>query len=174
MRVQEHAMLSTVAACLALPLLKKDIWIPFTASIFIDADHYLWHAVTQRSLNLREAVRYFEQADPRQTRFTRLFHHPLFLGLLLFLAVRLRSRFLALVLSGLLFHVGFDVIHMAQLQRLKRALSKLAGQKCPACGQYAAQLQIHTLYIPHNLLDRYNRKHFTVLCPACHELAHAR
>jgi len=46
MRVQEHIKLSGAAALVALPWLKQDVWIPFVASIGIDIDHYLWHAVT--------------------------------------------------------------------------------------------------------------------------------
>src|SRR5690349_7363993 len=106
MRVQEHVKLSTAAALVAVPWLKKDIWIPFVASIFIDVDHYLWYAVTHRTLSLRAAVRYFGQADPPQLSEARLLHHPLMLLTLLLLAVRLRSRMLALILSGLLFHVS--------------------------------------------------------------------
>src|ERR1700704_598357 len=62
MRVQDHLKLSAAAAMLALPWVKKDIWIPFAASIFIDVDHYLWHAVTHRTLSLAAAVRFFGQA----------------------------------------------------------------------------------------------------------------
>ena len=87
MRVQDHVKLSATAATLALPWLKKDVWIPLAASIFIDVDHYLWHAVTQRTLSLSAAVRFFGQADPPQTMGAKFFHHPLMLGLLLFLGV---------------------------------------------------------------------------------------
>src|SRR5690348_16961845 len=40
MRPQEHVKLSAIAAAAAWPWLKQDVWIPFTASILIDADHY--------------------------------------------------------------------------------------------------------------------------------------
>ena len=46
MSPKEHVTLSTAAAVVALPWLKKDIWLPFASSILIDVDHYLWHAVT--------------------------------------------------------------------------------------------------------------------------------
>ena len=49
MRVQEHIKLSGAAALVTLPWLKQDVWIPFVASIGIDVDHYLWHAVTHRT-----------------------------------------------------------------------------------------------------------------------------
>ena len=66
MRVQEHAKISAAATIVALPWLKKDVWIPLASSVLIDADHYLWHAMIHRTLSLRAAVRYFGQADPPQ------------------------------------------------------------------------------------------------------------
>ena len=173
MRPKEHATLSTAAAIIALPWLKKDIWLPFASSILIDVDHYLWHVVAYRTLSLRAAMRYFNQADPPQLMEARLLHHPLVLGTLLFFALRLRSRTLGLILAGLLFHVSLDAIHVTQMGNLKRSLSKQADNICPKCGQHFDALQLHTTYFAPNLLDRYNPQHFIVLCPICHEQAHA-
>src|SRR5712691_10551264 len=105
MRVQEHIKLSTAAAIAALPWLKKDVCIPLAASILIDADHYLWHAVTHRTLSLKAAGQYFLQADP----------------------------------------------------------PRLAQQRL-----------LHTTRAASNILDRYNPRHFVVLCSACHERAHKK
>src|SRR2546421_6767835 len=115
MQIQEHVKLSTAAAVVALPVLKKDTWIPLAASVLIDVDHYLWHAITHRTLSLRAAVRYFGQADPPQLPQARLLHHPLILGLLLLIAVGTRSKILSLILLGFLFHVSLDVIHATQM-----------------------------------------------------------
>jgi len=172
MRIQEHLKLSTAVSLVAMPFLKKDTWIPFIASIGIDVDHYLWYAVTHRSLRLREAVRFFQQADPPQTAVMKLFHQPLFLGLLLFLGIRFRSRFLLLVLAGLLFHVGLDILHNTQMGTLKQTLSEQAMYSCPECGCPEEKLQLHTVRVTNNLLERYHPKYFVVLCPACHERAH--
>ncbi len=172
MRVQEHLKLSSIAAVVALPWLKGDALIPLAASIGIDIDHYLWHAVKYRTLSLRAAARYFGQADPPQLAQQRLLHHPLLLGALLVLAVHLRSRLLLLILSGLLFHVSLDVIHGAQMRHLKASLSERAQGRCSACGGQEEALQLHTVYFARNLLDRYNPRHFVVLCPTCHERAH--
>src|SRR6266581_8602140 len=98
MRVQEHVKLSAMAAVATLPWLKKDVWIPLTASVLIDLDHYLWYVVTHRTLSLRAAIQYFGQADPPQRQEARLLHHPLILGTLLFIAIRTRSRILSLIL----------------------------------------------------------------------------
>src|SRR5947199_6123522 len=98
MRIQEHVKLSAIAATIALPWLGKDVVIPLTSSVLIDVDHYLWHAITYRTLSLRAAIRYFGQADPPQLKEARLLHHPLVLGTLLLIALLTRSRFLMLIL----------------------------------------------------------------------------
>ena len=172
MRVQEHVKISTAAALLALPWLKTEVWIPFAASILIDVDHYLWYAITHRTLSLRAAVRYFGQANPPGRAATRFLHHPLVLGSLLFLAVRMRSRILALVLAGLLFHVSLDVIHTRQMSYLKQTLSEQAHYQCQECGKQFDELELHTMRFARNVIDRYNPQHFVVLCPSCHEQAH--
>jgi hypothetical protein len=173
MRVQEHIKLSSAAAVAALPWLKKDVWIPLAASVLIDVDHYLWHAVTHHTLSLRAAIEYFGQADPPQLQRVRLLHHPIVLGMLLFIALRTRSRVLALILAGLLFHVSLDVVHATQMKSLKRSLSAKANGLCPECGQACEALQLHTAHIPANILDRYNQRNFVVMCPTCHERAHS-
>ena len=173
MRVQEHVKLSTAAALIALPWLKQDVVIPFAASILIDVDHYLWHAIEHRTLSLRSALRYFGQADPPRLSRQRLLHHPLILALLLVAAVRSRSRLLSLILAGLLFHVSLDFIHVNRMDHLKQSLTEQANYTCPTCGQRHDALQLHTVRFARNILDRYNPQHFVVLCPTCHTQAHA-
>ncbi len=172
MRPQEHAQLSAIAAAAAWPWLKKDIWIPFAASILIDADHYIWHAITQRTLSLRAAVRYYRQSNPPQLPDQRLLHQPLVLGLLLFLAVRTRSRLLGLILAGLVFHVCLDRFHNHQLRTLKRTLNEQASFTCPECGVALDELELHTVYTPKLIFKRYQPHNFVVLCPSCHRAAH--
>src|SRR5947209_5924831 len=172
MRIQEHIKLSGTVAVMALPWLKQDVWIPFAASIGIDVDHYLWHAVTHRTLSLRAAARYFGQADPPQLRQQRLLHQPVVLGTLLVVAAWTHSRFLWLILAGLLFHVSLDGIHVTQMRYLKRTLSEQANYTCPQCGQQCKTLQLHTVQYSRFVFDRCNPGHFVVLCPLCHEQAH--
>jgi len=172
MRLQEHLKLSTAAALAVSPWLKQDVWIPLLASIGIDVDHFIWHAITHRTLSLRAAVRYFGQADPQRLTQAKFLHHPITLGSLLFIALRLRSRLLFLILAGMLFHVSLDTFHVAQMNRLKKSLSQQAQYHCPECGKPEPALQLHTLHFASNLLERYAARHFVVLCPDCHEKAH--
>ena len=172
MRPQEHVKLSTAAAMVTLPWLRRDVWIPWAASILIDVDHYAWHAVTHRTLSLRAAVRYFEQADPPSLPQARLLHHPVVLGILLVVAARTRSRILWLMLAGFVFHVSLDVVHKTRLDALKKTLTEQAHATCPSCGQHCEALQLHTAHVAKNILDRYNPQHFVVLCEDCHKKAH--
>ena len=172
MRIQEHVKLSAAAAVAASPWLKQDVWIPLLASLGIDIDHYIWHAVTHRTLSLRAAVRYFGQADPLQVPQAKFLHQPIVLGLLFFIALRLRSRLLFLILAGMLFHVSLDVFHVSQMNGLKRSLSQQAQNRCPECGKAEAALQLHTVHFASNLLERYSPRNFVVLCPECHVKAH--
>jgi hypothetical protein len=104
----------------------------------------------------------------------KFLHQPITLGLLLLLAVRLRSRFLLLILAGLLFHVSLDVIHISQMSHLKRTMGDNLQHYCPECGKEDKPLQLHTVHYASNLLDRYNPQHFIVLCGECHEKAHQK
>lgn len=172
MRPQEHAQLSAIAAVAAWPWLKQDVWIPFAASILIDADHYIWHAITQRTLSLRAAIHYYQKSNPPRVRAQRLLHQPEVLGLLLFLAVRLRSRLLGLILAGLLFHVCLDRFHQYQMRTLKLRLNEQVAFICPSCGIKLDGLELHTIHNPKFILARYQLRNFVVLCPACHRAVH--
>jgi hypothetical protein len=172
MRVQEHIKISTAAATIVLPWLGKDVWIPLTASIVIDVDHYIWHAVSYRTLSLHAAIQYFGQAAPPQRQEARLLHHPVVLGILLVIALRTRSRILSLILAGMIFHVSLDVVHATKMNSLKQSLGQKAHGICPECGQECEALQLHTVYFSPNMFDRYNPEHFVVLCPTCHAQAH--
>ena len=68
MRVQEHIKLSALAATMALPWLGKDVLIPLTSSVVIDVDHYLWHAVTFRTLSLRDGSKVLRAGRSSSTK----------------------------------------------------------------------------------------------------------
>ena len=172
MRIQEHLKLSSVASLVALPWLKRDIWIPFTSSILIDVDHYLWYAATHRSLSLREAVRYFRQAQPTRRPEAKLFHHPIILGTLALLASVTRWRVLWLILAGMLFHVSLDAIHNTEFARIQQTLVHNAQGRCPECGQQSDALELHTARVSKNFFTVYSSGNYIPLCHTCHERAH--
>ncbi len=164
MRIQEHIKLSTAAAVVALPWLKKDIWIPFVASIGIDVDHYLWHAVTHRTLSLPAAVHYFGQADPPRLPQAKLLHHPLVLGLLLFIATLTRSRILWLILEKTeLFNfmswdvwnrrsvtsrrtiLEYDIIALTIDRQIHQVSFQISGMKCHECNELRSHNHPHLL-----------------------------
>lgn len=172
MRPQDHAKISAVAAVAALPWLKQDVWIPYTASILIDVDHYCWHAISQRTLSLRAMARYFAQGKAPQRPEVRLLHQPPVLGLLLLLAVGTRSRLLGLILSGLIFHVCLDRYHQTRMRYLRRSLSEQANFTCPKCGTPHGELELHMLRRPRSLRERYSASSFIALCHSCHKALH--
>lgn len=172
MIVQDHLKLSAAMAVAALPWLREDVWIPLASSVLLDADHYVWHAVSRRTLSVRAATRFFGQADPPQLTRSRLLHHPLALSGAAVAAATSRSRRVRLVVAGLLFHVALDLVHAVQMESLKRHLAAERRDACPACGRPGQALQLHTVHVAGNPLDRYNPRHFVVLCPPCHRKAH--
>jgi hypothetical protein len=174
MRPQEHAKLSAVAAVAAWPWLKQDVWIPYVASILIDTDHFAWYALSQRSLNLRAAARFFRQGKAPHRPEVRLLHQPAVLALLLLLAVRTRSRLLGLILGGLVFHVCLDRYHQAQMRHLQQVLHEQAHFTCPHCGQSFPEMELHTLRRQKNLLEQYKPDRFILLCHSCHAELHRK
>src|SRR6266699_1653148 len=112
-------------------------------------------------------------AQPLDRAEMRVQEHIKLSALAATIALRTRSRFLTLILAGLIFHVSLDVVHVAQLQSLKQSLSEEANGICPECGERCEEFQLHTVYFSPSVLNRYNAKHFVVLCPTCHEKAHS-
>jgi hypothetical protein len=168
-RVRDHLALSSAGAVLLYPRLRGALLGPWAASILIDVDHYLWFCLRQRRLNPLAAVRYFNQAQPQQHRQTRLLHSPVvLLGLLLLT----RRRGAAWALLGMAFHVGLDAYDTARRGQARRAALARDGFTCQRCGAQGLGVVAHLWRQP-CLLPSYRREHFTSLCGACHEAAHA-
>jgi hypothetical protein len=175
-RVRDHIALSTAGAVLLYPRLRGAVLGPWAASILIDVDHYLWFCLRQRRLNPLAAVRFFTQAQPPQHRQTRLLHSPAVLLVLLLLG-RLpsappRRRTTAWALLGMAFHVGLDAYDTARRNQARRAALARDGSTCQRCGAQGSEVAAHLRRQPY-LLPSYRREHFTSLCGACHEAAHA-
>jgi hypothetical protein len=170
-RVSDHALISTGAAAALYPRLRGKVLVPWAASVLIDVDHYLWFCVSQRSLSPRQAVRFFNQAQPPQHSGTRLLHHPV--TLLLVLLVSYRWRWAALLLLGMAFHVGLDVYHGARMDEVRRAALRRDAATCQQCGARGPDVVAHVWRQP-RLLAAYRVEHLISLCAACHELAHTQ
>jgi hypothetical protein len=166
-RVRDHIALSTVGAALLFPWLRGGLLRSWTASILIDADHYLWFCMQHRRLNPVAAVRYFNQAQPPQHRGTHLFHSP---AVLLPLVL---SRSWRAVGLGMAFHVGLDGYHAARTGRARAAALQRDGFTCQVCGTRGSTVVTHLWRQP-GLLPSYRVEHFISLCPGCHEAAHTR
>jgi hypothetical protein len=168
-RVRDHVLLSSGGAVLLVPWLRRAVLVPWAASILIDVDHYLWFCAHERSVNPRQAVRYFHQAQPPQHAGTRLLHHPV--TLLALLALGTRWRWALLVALGLGFHVGVDVYHGARMRGARRAALLRDDGTCQWCGAQGPDVVAHVWRQPW-LLPSYHVDQLISLCAQCHEAAH--
>lgn len=168
MRVRDHVALSTVAAAVLYPRLRRRVLGFWAASIFIDVDHYLWYAVRSGGLDAVAAVRHFNSADAPESPETRRLHHPaLLLGLA---AVSAIAPALRLPVLGMAFHVGLDSYHRARTERSRAAARQRDGNRCGVCGS-TEDVVVHVWRQP-RLLPSYRTENFAVLCASCHEAAH--
>ncbi|WP_052890554.1 hypothetical protein [Thermogemmatispora carboxidivorans] len=172
MRLEEHVAFSTAAALVALPWLKEEIWLPYTASILIDVDHYLEFVAARRRLSLREALRYLRTPHRQRGPLPKPLHHPLTLSALAALAALTRQRWLWLVLAGMLFHVSLDACNNELVRGIQRQLQREAAGRCPGCARQVSRLELHARRPLRSLLARYQRANYVVLCPECHRLVH--
>ncbi|WP_069805619.1 hypothetical protein [Thermogemmatispora onikobensis] len=172
MRLEEHVAFSTAAALVALPWLKEEVWLPYTASILIDLDHYLEFVAARRRLSLREALRYLRTPHRQRGPLPKPLHQPLTLSALAALAALTRQRWLWLVLAGMLFHVSLDACNNELVRGIQRQLQREAAGRCPGCARQVSRLELHARRPLRSLLARYQRANYVVLCPECHRLAH--
>ncbi len=171
MRVRDHILLSSGGAAFLYPWLRDSVLVPWAASILIDVDHYLWFCVHERSVDLRKAVRYFNQAQPPQHAGARLLHHPAILLVLLMLSAR--WRWAALLLMGMTFHVGLDIYHSARLDRARAAALCRDCFTCQRCGIQGPGIVAHQ-WCQAWLLPSYRPDYLISLCAQCHEIAHVQ
>jgi uncharacterized protein (TIRG00374 family) len=170
-RVRDHVALTTVGAMLLYPRLKGAALAPWAVGIFLDVDHYLWFCAHERTLSLKKAVRFFNQAQPPQHAGTRALHHPLILPLLVALSVPWRGA--RLLLMGFVFHVGLDIYHQIRLIGARRKALRRDDFTCQQCGAQGADAIAHLWRQP-LLLPSYRTQHFISLCGRCHEAAHSK
>jgi hypothetical protein len=170
MRVRDHIVLSTTGAALARPRLGNRALGFWAGSVLIDADHYLWFCLRERSWKPTAAMRFFNEANPPQHRATRLFHGPL--APLALILLGLRRRALLWVGLGMLAHIALDLQHETRMDKARAAALVRDGFTCQVCGARAPDVGTHLRSQPW-LLPSYEADNLIALCEPCHELAHA-
>jgi hypothetical protein len=170
-RVRDHIALTTMGATLLYPRLRGAALAPWAVGILLDVDHYLWFCAHERTVSLKKAVRYFNQAQPPQHAGTRALHHPLVLPLLVALSVPWRGA--RLLLLGFVFHISLDIYHQIRLTGARRKTLRRDDFTCQQCGARGADVIAHLWRQP-LLLPSYRIHHFISLCSRCHEAAHSK
>ena len=117
MRVRDHLVLSAAGAALLSPWAGGSALGLVAGGVLIDADHYAWFCLRQRSVNPAAAVRFFNEAGPPQHARTRALHSPLvLLGALL---AGIHQRRLLPVALGMSLHVALDAHHRARMDKAR-------------------------------------------------------
>jgi hypothetical protein len=170
MRVRDHVAISSAGAALLYPVVGRAVVGGWVASILIDADHYLWFCLKHRSVNPAAAMRFFNQPEAPQDAETRILHNPLALSIAIMLAARRRN--VLPVAIGMTLHVALDWYHEMRMDATRNAALERDGFRCQSCGANGPVVT-HVTCQP-RLLPSYRVANLVVLCPACHQAAHAR
>jgi hypothetical protein len=169
-RVRDHIALSTAGAALVLPWVGRGGLAFWAGGVFIDADHYVWFCLRERSLSPRTAAHFFNSAGAPQHPAMRLLHsRPALLSVLL-LGLR-RRRLLPLAL-GMSLHIAADAHHEARMNEARAQALKRDRFSCQTCGTPGSVVGTHVWRQPW-LLPSYETQNLISLCGPCHELAHA-
>jgi uncharacterized protein (TIRG00374 family) len=156
---------------LLYPRLRRAALAPWAVGIFLDVDHYLWFCAHERTMSLKKAVHFFNQAQPPQHAETRALHHPLIFPLLVALSIPWRGA--RLFLMGFAFHISLDIYHQIRLTGARRKALQRDTFTCQQCGAQGADVVAHLWRQP-LLLPSYRTDHFISLCGRCHEAAHRK
>ncbi|TMB89221.1 MAG: hypothetical protein E6J45_10450 [Chloroflexi bacterium] len=171
MRVRDHVVLSTAGAALASPWAGRRVLASWAGGVLIDADHFLWFCVRERSLNPLAAIRLFNEAEAPSHSATRLLHSPV--ALLLAFLLGTRRPLATYVALGMAVHVAIDAGHRARLNVARSTALRRDGHVCRSCGAREGAIAAHLWRQP-ALLPSYDTSNFVSLCSACHATAHAR
>jgi hypothetical protein len=168
-RVRDHIALSTAGAALLHPWLGRGGLAFWAGGVLIDADHYLWFCVRERSLSPRAAVDFFNRPDAPRHQATHLLHSGPALLAVLLLGLR-RRRLLPLAL-GMGLHVAADARHEARMSAARAQALERDRFSCQTCGTTGPVVGTHVMRQP-MLMPSYEAQNLIALCGPCHELAH--
>lgn len=106
-----HIIYSTILCIILYPLIGNNVFIVWSASIFIDIDHYLWYIINQKSWNLYHAYKKHEKHEFRHLNYKLNIFHLIELLILIGLLSFYNIIFLYISI-GMLFHFILDWIDM--------------------------------------------------------------
>src|SRR5262249_2220308 len=126
---------------LLYPRLRGAVLAPWAVCILLDVDHYLWFCVHERTLSLKKAVRFFNQAQPPQHAGTRALTHPRTWPLFGGLSAPWRPPGFPLVVF--LSNLSLNIYPKIRLPRPRRKALRRDDFTCQRCGAQGADVIAH-------------------------------
>ncbi len=152
------------------------------ASLLVDIDHYVWYGLTTGRWHIKSAW-YGSRTEEFRLRHPRMpFHRWTLVGFLLLIG-KWQPKVSAAA-WGVGFHLLLDEVgrmhpriayryRQWRYHRLWRKIVAQRGHRCEHCGTSEGILELHHR-VPESLGGRFTPDNLVLLCPACHDRAHAR
>ena len=105
-----HVILSTIFCIILYPFIGNNAFIIWSASIFIDIDHYFWYIINKKSWNLVDAYKKHMKKELNGQYKFHIFHLVellILIGLLSFY-----NKIFFYIFIGMLFHYIIDWIDL--------------------------------------------------------------
>ncbi len=119
-----HIIFSTILCIILYPFIGNNTLIVWSASIFIDIDHYFWYILNKKSFNLFKAYKKYKQQGFRHIKYKFHIFHLIELLILLGL-LSFYNKIIFYIFIGMLFHCTIDWIdlYMNPIARKQRTWS---------------------------------------------------
>ena len=177
-----HVALSTAAGLLWRRRRGRFPTLWWLASLLVDVDHYVGYGLFTGRWHPGEAWYGSRDAALRRRHPRMPLHHWPLVGALMLVGRRWRP--LQTVALGWAFHLVLDMVGRARPRlayryrrwRYLRAwyvVAARAGYRCEHCGATGPYLELHHR-VPETLGGRFHPDNLVLLCPSCHDRAHAR
>ena len=105
-----HIIFSTIFCIILYPFIGNNVIIVWSASIFIDIDHYFWYVLNKKSWNLLEAIKRHMKQEFKVNYKFHTFH--LVELLILFGIMGFYNKIFFYIFIGILFHFILDWIDL--------------------------------------------------------------
>lgn len=106
-----HVIFSTIFCIILYPFIGINVLIVWTASIFIDVDHYLWYILNEKSWNLANAYKRYKLKEFRYLNYKFHIFHLIELLILIGL-LSFYNKILFYIFIGMLFHYILDWVDL--------------------------------------------------------------